>query len=115
MNVCNSPVLLDYIQTAPLEVCNLFSTLNCHTANASDMICPHLLKKGTSKISCSLSNLFNKSLQDLVLPVDWVSANVCLVYKRGDKQSVSNYCPISIVSNFRENYLQTTLYHAGIT
>ena len=33
-----------------------------------------------------------------MLPVDWVDANVCPVYKRGDKQSVSNYCLISLTS-----------------
>ena len=59
------------------------------------------------------SKLFNKSLQDSVLLVDWVSANVCPVYKKGDKQSVSNYCPISltcIVSKLLEKIVHKHLY-----
>ena len=31
-----------------------------------------------------------------VLPLDWVSASVCPVYKKGDKQCVANYRPISL-------------------
>ena len=62
MNVCDSPVLLDYLQTTPLELFDLLSTLNCCKASGADMICPRLLKEGASEISCSLSNLFNKSL-----------------------------------------------------
>ena len=80
----SSPALLDFIQTTPSEVFELLSTLNCCKASGPDMICPCLLKEGAAEISCSLSKLFNKSLQDSVLPVDWVSANVCPVYKKGD-------------------------------
>ena len=86
LDVCSSPTLLDFIQTTytPSEVFELLSTLNCCKASGPDMICPCLLKEGAAEISCSLSKLFNKSLQDSVLPVDWVSANVCPVYKKGD-------------------------------
>jgi len=44
----------------------------------------------------SLTALFNKSLQDAVLPLDWVSVNVCPLYKKGDKQCTANYRPISL-------------------
>ena len=113
LNVCNFPVLLDYLQTTPLEVFDLLCTLNCCKTSGPDMICPCLLKEEESEISCSLSNLFTKSVQDSVLPVDWVRANVCPVYKRGDKQSVSNYYPISltiIVSKLLEKIVCKYLY-----
>ena len=91
----------------------MLSTLNCRKAGGPDRICPRLLKEGAAEISSSLSKLYNKSLQDSVLPVDWVSANVCLIYKKGDKQSVSNYCPISltcIVSKLLEKIVHKHLY-----
>ena len=96
LDVCGSLVLLDFIQTTPSEVFELLSTLNCRKASGPDTICPRLLKEGAAEILCPLSKLFNKSLRDSVLTVDWVNANVCPVYKRGDKQSVSNYRPISL-------------------
>ena len=39
---------------------------------------------------------FNKSLADGVLPVDWVSAKITLVFKKGNRHLVSNYRPISL-------------------
>ena len=113
LDVSNSPVLLDLVQTTPSEVFELLSSLNCRKASGPDTICPRLLKEGAAEISCSLSKLFNKSLCDSVLPLDWVSANVCPVFKRGDKQSASNYRPISltcIVSKLLEKIVHKHLY-----
>ena len=113
LDVYSSPALLDFIQTSPSEVFELLSTLKCCKAGGPDMICPRLLKEGAAETLCSLSKLFNKSLQDSVLPADWVSANVCPVYKKGDKQSVSNYRPISstcIVSKLFEKIVHKHLY-----
>ncbi len=64
-------------------------------------------------MSSSLADLFNKSLQDSVLPLDWVSANICPVYKKGDKHCVSNYRPISltcILSKVLEKIVHAKLY-----
>ena len=52
-------------------------------------MCARLLKGGAAELAPSLTALFNKSLQDAVLPLDWVSANVCPIYKKGDKHCVS--------------------------
>ena len=61
-------------------------------------MCVHawLLKKAVAELAPSLSSLFNKSLKDAVLPLDWVSAHVCPIYKKGDKKCVSNYRPVSL-------------------
>ena len=55
-----------------------------------------MLKEGAEFIALPLAKLFNKSLSDGVLPRDWVSANITHVFKKGDKQQVSNYRPISL-------------------
>ena len=47
-----------------------------------------------------LSVLFNKSLKDAILPLDWVSAHVCPINKNGDEMCVSNYRPISLTCMF---------------
>ena len=83
--------------------------LNVHNACGPDCMCPRLLKEGAEQLAPSLLKLFNHSVNNGVLPVDWVSANVTPVYKKGDKQYVSNYRPISLtcsysVQGLREDY-----------
>ena len=79
-----SPVLLDHVKTSVEEVrmwpwSSVFIKVN--KACGPDLIYGRLPKEGAAKLSLSLTALFNKSLQDAVLPLDWVSANVCPVYK----------------------------------
>ena len=72
------------------------SNLNVHKACGPDQICPRLLKEGAEQLLPSLVKIFNKSLDEGVLPLDWVSANITPVYKKGDKHLVVNYRPISL-------------------
>ena len=77
-------------------------------------MCARLLKEGAAELAPSLAALFNKSLQDAVLPLDWVSANVCPIYKKDDKQCVSNFRPISlmcILAKVLERIVYTKLYY----
>ena len=69
-------------------------------------------------IAPSLCNIFNKSLQLGSLPSDWKLANVVPVQKKGAKDNVENYRPISlfpIVSKVFErcvlNSIKDHLYH----
>ena len=41
----------------------------------------------------------NRSLQDGIVPTEWLRANVCPAYKdKGDKNCTSNYRPIYLLS-----------------
>ena len=69
-------------------------------------------------IAPSLCRIFNKSLQLGSLPRDWKLANVVHVHKKGAKDRVENYRPISllpIVSKVFErcvlNSIKDHLYH----
>ena len=69
-------------------------------------------------IAPSLCGIFNKSLQLGSLPRDWKLANVVYVHKKGAKDHVENYRPISllpIVSKVFErcvlNSIKDHLYH----
>ena len=70
--------------------------LNVHKAYGPDQICPRVLKEGADQLAPSLVKLFNHSISNGVLPLEWVSANVTPVFKKGDKHCVSNYRPISL-------------------
>ena len=87
--------------------------LNVHKACGPDQICPCLLKEGAEQLSPSLVKIFNKSLDEGVLPLDWVSANITPVYKKGDKHLAVNYRPISltcILSKVLEKLVHRKLY-----
>ena len=84
------------METSTTEVSDLLNSLNVNKACGPDYVCARLLKEGAAELAPSLTALFNKSLDDAILPLDWVSANVCPIYKKGDKQCVSNYRPISL-------------------
>ena len=64
-------------------------------ATGPDEIPAKLLKQTASVIAPSLCKIFNKSLQLGSLPSDWKLANVVPVHKKGAKDHVENYRPIS--------------------
>jgi len=68
------------------------SALDSSKACETDEICPCLLKEGAAELAAT----FNKSVADGVLPLDWISANITPVLKKGNKHLVSNYWPISL-------------------
>ena len=45
-----------------------------------------------------LAHLFQQSLNCGVVPNDWKQAYVTPIYKKGDKSSPINYCPVSLTS-----------------
>ena len=55
-----------------------------------------LLKETADQISPSLTMLFNKSLRLGIFPGDWKLANIVPIFKKGKKDFVENYRPISI-------------------
>ena len=106
-------MFLDHVKTSTEEVFELLSSLKVNKACGPDKICARLLKEGAAELPPSLTTLFNKLLQDAVLPLDWVSANVCPVYKKGDKQCASNYRPISLtclLAKVLERIVHSRLY-----
>ena len=44
-------------------------------------------------------DIYNTSLCEGILPQSWKDAHVCAVFKKGDPSCVSNYRPISLLSN----------------
>ena len=57
-----------------------------------------MLREATPAMSAFLVKLFNLSIQNGKLPDDWKSVNVTPVYKKGNKELVKNYHPISLTS-----------------
>jgi len=45
-----------------------------------------------------LTALFNKSLEDSVLPNDWKKAQISAIFIKGNKSLAGNYQPVSLTS-----------------
>src|SRR6267154_2524046 len=46
-----------------------------------------------------LTKIFRKSLESGLVPSDWKQANVCAIFKKGQKISLENYRPVSLTSH----------------
>ena len=67
-------------------------------SSGPDNIHPMFLHETAHVIALPLSLIFNKSLDEGVLPDDWKCANVTPTYKKGPKSDAENYRPISFTS-----------------
>ena len=76
----------------------LIKSLDINKSMGPDCINSRILKEGIDSISYALTKIFNKSLACSEVPVDWKLANVVPIFKKGDKESIGNYRPISLTS-----------------
>ena len=80
------------------KVKSLLKALNVSKSTRPDNFHPWFLKETADNISYPIMILFNKALNEGILPSDWKLANVTSIFKSGDKTKSSNYRPISITS-----------------
>ena len=59
---------------------------------------PKVLVETALYICKPLCSIFKASLKEGVVPKDWKQANVTAIYKKGPKDSPSNYRPVSLTS-----------------
>ena len=89
---------LSSITISSQDVKDVLQVINTNKATGPDNINPTLLKQASEVLAYPLSRLFNLSLQQSTFPETWKTANVIPVYKKGSKDLVSNYRPISLLS-----------------
>ncbi|KAI8514938.1 hypothetical protein Bbelb_075290 [Branchiostoma belcheri] len=70
--------------------------LNPSKASGPDQIPPWFLKLTASEIAPVLTNIFQHSLNTAEIPKDWRDANICAIFKKGDRAVPSNYRPVSL-------------------
>ena len=91
----------------------LLITLDTNKASGPDRISPYILKHCADEITPILHIIFNHSLSTNSLPSDWLKANICPVFKKGNHSSVSNYRPISLTS-ICAKVMEHIIYHSII-
>ena len=78
---------------------NALISLDPHKATGIDCIGPKLLKNCAPSLYGPLNFLFNLTLRKHTIPLEWCIHCIVPVFKSGDRGSVSNYRPISLLCN----------------
>ena len=89
---------LSEIVNTTQDVQDILETLDTSKATGPDSINPTLLKQAWLTIVEPLCKFYNLSLHNWLVPSQWKIANVIPVFKKGAKNVVSNYRPISLLS-----------------
>jgi len=88
------------IKVTSSGVVNLLTKLNVNKSTGPDGICPYTLKETAHELSPLLTYLFNRYLASGEVPTDWRLANIFALHKKGPKDLLENYSPISLTSVF---------------
>ena len=95
--VCSSMFLR---HTTVSEIFNLINQLNCNKSCGADGVDVFFVKAGAIVIAPILSILFNACFKFGIFPSNLKVAKIIPVFKSGEKNYVTNYRPISILSYF---------------
>ncbi|KAK2147931.1 hypothetical protein NP493_3311g00001 [Ridgeia piscesae] len=63
-----------------------------------DGIPPKLLLEIVEQISIPLATVFNLSLEEGIVPLEWKEANIIILFKKGSRNKSENYRPVSLTS-----------------
>ena len=98
INKLPSYSVLNQVVFEPHKVRKKIDKLRQGSAPGPDGITTTFLKLCADVLSTALAILFNKSMQEGVVPQDWRSANVTPIFKKGVKGNPGNYRPVSLTS-----------------
>ncbi len=79
------------------EVYESLCNLNTSKAMGIDNIHNYVLKHCSGSLSRPIYHLFSHCLQQSYLPSEWLTHKVIPIFKSGDRSSIKNYRPISLL------------------
>ena len=82
---------------SPNEVQKLLEKLDTKKSTGLDNLPSRMLKIAAGVLAPSLAFLFNQSISSGTVPTEWKLARVTPIFKKGKRQDVNNYRPISII------------------
>ena len=91
-----SAPFMDDIVVSNEGVTKLLKGLNPSKALGPDELHPRVLKELATELGPVFAHLFQKSLNTGEIPKEWSLANICPLYKKGDRALACNYCPVSL-------------------
>ena len=67
-------------------------------APGPDRLWPRVLHSLADSLSCPLSIIYTRCLEEGMVPLDWKRANITPIFRKGSKASSGNYRPVSLTS-----------------
>ena len=77
-------------------VIKLLKGLNPSKALGPDELHPRVLQELANELGQVFAYLFQQSLDTVEIPKEWLLANICPLFKKGDRALACNYCPVSL-------------------
>lgn len=90
--------MLTRVEFTVTDVSKKLMKLRTDKSGGPDELKPRLLFNVYEEISQPLCYIFNKSMEEGIVPEDWKRANVCPIYKKGNRSLAENYRPVSLTS-----------------
>ena len=79
------------------DIHKIIAKLDLNKAHGHDKISIRIIKICSTSICRSLRLIFNHCIDNGIYPCEWKKANVVPIHKKGDKQTLKNYRPVSLL------------------
>ena len=89
---------LGQLIVTPQMVAKKIRDMNDNKSPEVDGIPPKLLLEIVEQISIPLAAVFNLSIEEGVVPLEWKEANIIPLFKKGSRSKSENYRPVSLTS-----------------
>lgn len=99
--------------TTPQEVINITNKLKNKNSSGIDQIPTSIVKYCIFYIAHPLTNIINACIEEGIFPETLKIAKIIPIYKKGDKENIVNYRPISILPSFSKIF--ETVIHTRLT
>ena len=91
----SAPFMHDIVVTKE-GVTKLLKSLNPSKALGPDELHPRVLKELAMELGPVFAHLFQQSIDTGEIPKEWSLANICPLFKKGDRSLARNYRPVSL-------------------
>ena len=95
---------LDSIHFSISDIAKIISRLDPNKAHGHDMLSIRMIKLCGNSIYKPLLIIFKDCLNEGKFPHECIKGNVVAIHKKGNKQSLENYWPISLLPICRKNF-----------
>ena len=89
---------LGQLIVTPEVVASKINNMKENRSPGVDGLSPKILKETVEQISKPLAHVFNMSLQEGIVPLEWKEANIIPLFKKGSRNKSVNYRPVSLTS-----------------
>ena len=90
--------MLEQFVVTPEIVVNKINNVKENKSPGVDGLAPKILKETVEQMCTPLAHVFNMSLQEGIVPLEWKEANIIPLFKKGSRNKSGNYRPVNLTS-----------------